>query len=214
MTQPETIFDCLKAQLKDAYGKKDMKTGWGWSVCGTPIQIGATLIMGINWGGGSISDQHEYKFQDRMPDFDKFKQDYEKGDYKFLKRISPLIKEYCHLDISEGKFNYSNLCFFRTPGIKNLTDDDYKSSIPIFKSLIELVKPSQIISLGTGNISRLQKYFPDDFQTGTAVLVPDTSHRIYSGFLFGYKFYGLPHPGARKLSNETYERLWKALFKI
>lgn len=218
---PEEIFKQISSLLVTEVNNnnilKDEKTNgkkWNYSICGTPIQIDKTLLMGINWGGGSPSDSYDYKIQEAMPSFDEFTNLYKQGEYKFLKRIEPFMKEIVKIEISTGEFNYSNLCFFRTPSIKDLTDNDFKICSPVFKKMIELIHPKQIISLGTGNIKYLKKYFQDEFDCENPISVPGTSHKIYSGNLLGFTFYNLPHPNARKLSNEIYEKLWKRLFKI
>ena len=95
---------------------------------------------------------------------------------------------------------------------KDLTDNHFRLSLPIFRLLIESIEPNQIISLGTGNVKYLKRYFENDFKIGEPIHVLDTSHKIYSGTLLKYKFYNLPHPNARRLSDKTYDMLWKTLF--
>lgn len=96
------------------------RTNWGLSICATPFQQNKGLIMGINWGGGSLADNYKYNIQKTMPSFNEFRDLYKANEYKFLKRLEPFFKIYLDLDVSSGEFNYSNFCFFRTPDISSL----------------------------------------------------------------------------------------------
>jgi uracil-DNA glycosylase len=212
---PEEIFQDLKKEALSAFQSRNgilsKEQNWGLSICATPIQIDKGLIMGINWGGGSASDKYEYKVQDVMPTFDDFQHDYNNRDYKFLERVSRLFKDFLGADVGKGEFNYSNLCYFRSPDISYLNEEDYKICLPILKSFVAYVKPEWIVSLSTGNIKYLRKYFPDDL-TYETIQSENTSHKAFRGKFLDIPFYNLPHPNARRLSNETYYAIWKNVF--
>lgn len=212
---PQEIFGQSLKEAVIVYKKSNLyQKKLGLSICATPIQIGKTLLIGINWGGGSSSDSYSYNINDEMPSFDNFRNDYKEGAYKFLKRIQPFIQKNCGIDISSGEFNYSNLCFFRTPNIKELTREDFFVCAPIFKTMVTNIRPEQIISVGTGNIKYLKDFFRDDFRcVENEEAKTITSHKISTGSLFSFKFYSLPHPNAHNLSNEIYEKLWEMQFK-
>lgn len=216
---PQEIFNVTLEKATFAFhnssiSKKQKLAGkdWGLSICGTPIQIGETLVIGINWGGGSSADMYKYIVQKQMPSFEEFKTHYNKGDYKFLKRINALAKEYCNIEISEGRFNYSNLCFFRTPDIKVLENKYFEICIPVFKLLIEYIQPKQIISLGTGNIKYLKKYFKTDLECSAPITIEGNSNKVYKGSLMKFNLYNLPHPNAHHLSDDVYKNLWGKIF--
>ncbi len=214
MTAQEIFDQCLN-EAESVYRKSSIyQKKFGLSICGTPIQIGKILLIGINWGGGSASDPNIYSTQKEMPSFGRFKEDYEKGDYKFLKRIQPFIEKNCGIEVSSGEFNYFNLCFFRTPNIEELIREDFSVCAPIFKTMVTNIKPEQIISLGTGNVKHLKDFFKDEFtcvENEEAKTI--TPHKICRGSLFSYKFYSFPHTNAHHLSNEVYEKMWEMQFK-
>jgi len=212
---PENLFEDIKKRAIQALEKRNnqlpYRTNWGLSICATPIQFEEIMIIGINWGGGGVSDKYEYTVQEHMPSFDEFKSQYEKNEYRFLKRINNFSKIFLSLELSEGKFNYSNLCFFRTPDVKKLEDKDFEVCAEIFECIINKIRPKKIISFGTGNIKYLKKYFNEKFKA-EPVTVEGTSHTSFVGSLCGFKFYNLPHPMARKLSDDTYAKIWHKLF--
>jgi uracil-DNA glycosylase len=80
--------------------------------------------------------------------------------------------------------------------------------MPILKEFIELINPSCILSLGNTNIVYLE---PDLRElkkfTGTG-----TSHVGYSGALWDRPFYSVPHPNARKLTDEVRRKIWNTVF--
>ena len=67
----------------EAYQKQN-RLKWGISVCATEIQVSKDLILGINWGGGSKSDNTKYESQKTMPVLAQFQRELNKGDYRFL----------------------------------------------------------------------------------------------------------------------------------
>jgi len=204
-----TIFDDLLALAEDAFNKSDLrKSNFGISICGTPIQEGKPIIIGINWGGGGKADKSEYFVQKKMPSKDDFINKYHNGEYNFLRRSATLLKDYFDLEISQGNFNYTNLCFFRTPKASDLTFDDKMSCLPIFEKFVKSVKPEWILSLGNSNIPFLQPEITEYYEANTE----GTAHKGYGGNLWGFRFYCVPHPRARKLTNELRNAIWQNIF--
>lgn len=173
---------------------------WGYSICATPLEPGLPLILGINWGGKA--DEPEQK---EMPARQKFQQQIAGGDYSFLRRSSALMAEYAGINVESGHFNYSNLCFFRTPKIDLLTREDYRHSWPILKRLIERLAPPYIICLGTSAIDHLE-------ESTRERRIPHQQarrqYRAYAGTIISHPFYALPHPNAR-VPIGVREDLWK-----
>ena len=180
---------------------------WGLSICGTPIQIEKGIILGINWGGGN-SKYEKFTSQREMPSKESFLKDYTEGDYQFLKKSQKLIQEFIKIDIEKVEFNYTNLCFFRSPVSSDLEYNDYEICLPIFKALVNEIKPSWILSLGNSNINILKPLINDLKKITTN----GTIHPAYSGDLWGYDFYCVPHPNARRLSNIIRYEIWKNVF--
>lgn len=181
---------------------------WAYSICGTPIQRNVGVIMGINWGGGSDKSGEEYKPQEKMPTKEEFLKELKSGSYKFLERTNKYLTEYGKVNIWEGEFNYTNLCFFRSPTAKDITLRDYELSIPIFKALIAEINPPQILCLGTTSY----KYLKSEFDEISVVRgIEGSKHRAYRGRLWGIPFHCLPHPNAQISTNDR-DELWKNVF--
>jgi hypothetical protein len=187
--------------------QKQTRLKWGISVCGTPIQVGEGMILGINWGGGGPSDEYAYESQYKMPTRSEFQHDLKNGDYGFLIRSRNNLKEYLKLDIESGKFNYTNLCLFRSPGQKDLLMEDYESCFKTFKFLVREISPLWIISLGTANIERLKAldltFSPQMKFSGRA--------KGCTGKLLDRSFYCVPHPNAH-LSKSDRDSVWQDVF--
>src|SRR5687768_10789690 len=96
----QDIFDSISVELKRIStetplfqrGLSEQKK-WAYSVCGTPIQRGKGLIVGINWGGGSDKSKDSYEVQEKMPTIEEYRELFRKGHYQFLKRSSKYISE-------------------------------------------------------------------------------------------------------------------------
>jgi len=210
---PQTIYENALEKAKSAFEEsnifkkqKSENTNWGLSICATPIQIGKPIIIGINWGGGN---SNSFDFQKGMPSKECFLKDYSNGDYTFLKKSQNFIREFLGLDIEKAEFNYTNLCFFRSPISKDLVYKDYQDCLPIFESLVKEINPPWILSLGNSNITILKpqiKEFKEPIKTA------GTNHFAYIEKLWDYNFYCVPHPNARKLSNAVRYEIWKNVF--
>jgi hypothetical protein len=190
----------------EAY-QKQSRLKWGVSVCATPIQPGEGMILGINWGGGGPSDNYLYETQQKMPTQEEFRRDLKKGDYGFLIRSNRYLKEYLKLDIESGKFNYTNLCLFRSPSQKDLLTEDYQSCFEAFTFLVKEISPPWILSLGTGNIDRLRALI----STFSPEIIPIGRANGCSEKLLDIPFYCVPHPNAH-LSKNDRDGIWKKIF--
>jgi hypothetical protein len=203
---PNEIFKRALEMGTEAYQKQN-RLKWGISVCATEIKVGQDLILGINWGGGSISDNTKYESQKTMPVLPEFKRELKSGDYRFLLRTKDNLKTYAKIDVEAGDFNYTNLCLFRSPNQKDLLAEDYVACYETFKFLVREIAPPRIISLGTTNINKMKAVDPsfacDMKSSGKA--------KGYKGNLLSSKFYGIPHPNAR-LSNNDRNDIWKDIF--
>ena len=201
MTAENIFFESLLNETKEAFHRSPIferqeKEGkkWSYSVCGTPIQIGKGIIFGINWG---VDGEHQP--QTKMQDGSDI------DTYKFVERSRWYLKEYFLLDINDISFNYTNLCFFRSPGSKDLTDLDYKLSLPLFERYVKFIDPEWILSLGSGSSQILLNngLLKGDnlFKEGKA------KFKASAEKLWGYDFYAVPHPNAR-VKNDLRKELW------
>lgn len=211
---PQEIYDSTLAKVILSFSdssifKKQNLAGknWGLSICATPIQIGKGIILGINWGGGNSKDEN-FKIQQEMPSKESFLKDYIQGSYAFLKKSQKLIQEFVRAHIEKVEFNYTNLCFFRSPASKDLEYKDYEICLPIFKMLVIDINPPWILSLGNSNMNILKPLIKDLKRVKTIGSI----HLAYFGKLWEHDFYCVPHPNARRLSNAIRYEIWKNVF--
>lgn len=196
------FFEYLLYKTEIAFNQCHQKDqGWFYSICGTPIQVNKGIIIGINWG---VDNHYQHQRQSKM------ELDEEIKNYKFIKRSSPFLQNYLHIDLEKLDFNYSNLCFFRTPKENNLTFNDYALSIPLFKEYVKFINPPWIFSFGITNFLRLiqaGEIIKDQFKKH-----PDNNNKFYgvSGKLWGAKFYAVPHPGAH-MSIDARLKIWNSI---
>ncbi len=167
---------------------------WGFSICGTPIQIGKGIIFGINWGGNG-----EYEDQSEMPKGNEIL------EYDFIKRSKTFFDKYLHLKFDEPNFNYTNLCFFRTPNIKYLSFQDYERSYPLFVEYVKFIQPPWIFSLGITGYDILKKLGP--LKADPDIRDSSQSQRGATGKFFGFNFYAVPHPNAH-LKGDSRQEIW------
>jgi len=134
-------------------------------------------------------------------------------DYDFIGDSAGFLQKYFAIDTSMPDFNYTNLCFFRTPSIKYLSAKDYKLSLPLFEEYVAYVQPPYLLSIGTGNfdVLRKQKRIAEWKQTDVASAPMQGIAARYNGI----KSLFVPHPQAR-LTNEHRAELWRqtALLEI
>lgn len=170
---------------------------WNYSVCGTPIQVGKGILLGINWG---VSGDHQP--QTEMPDGKDI------PTYNFIHRSRHFIENYLLLDFDTMNFNYTNLCFFRTPNEIFLRPKDYENSLPLFKQFVEFVKPNWIFSLSNNNSKILSQF--GQLTDSTDFFDSEQKHKGVKAKLWGHPYFSVPHPNARvkaKSRNEIWERI-------
>ncbi|MEO8821986.1 MAG: hypothetical protein ABI366_00325 [Ginsengibacter sp.] len=217
---PENIFtqisSLLGTEVNNSNILKDEKTNgkkWNYSICATPITLRKPLIIGINWGGGGLKDNYDYSVQGQMPTKNKFLDELKNGEYKFLTMSKDYILEYLKLNINSDNFNYSNLCFFRTPSLKYLKGEDFEISIQIFKKFVNELQPPWILSLGITNIKYLKKFLKPDEISLNEKRIGKSEVIGYTGTLWSKSFYCLPHPNAHIFKIDR-DEIWKTVFPL
>jgi hypothetical protein len=176
----------------------------GVSLCATPITPGKPVILGINWGGGSESDDHIYQNQTKMP----AKEDFIIDDYPFLIRSEKLFADILKLDIGKGEYNYTNLCLFRSPDISSLIPKDFLDCALILREYVKYIKPPYILSMGNSNKKYLQPGNPE-FEL---IDLGEKGQKGWRGNVWGNKFYCVPHPQSRFLNDKQRHEIWKSVF--
>lgn len=204
MTREEQFLNQLLADTKKRFLtspvlKKQQLCGsqWNYSVCGTPIQIGKGILLGINWG---VSGDHEP--QTEMPDGKDI------PTYNFIQRSRRLLEQHLLLDFETLNFNYTNLCFFRTPSEVFLRPKDYENSLPLFKQFVEFVKPEWIFSLSNNNTKILQQF--GQLTNATDYFDSEQKHKGVRANLWGHSYFSVPHPNAR-VTAQSREEIWEQI---
>jgi hypothetical protein len=192
----ELLTDTDKQFKKSPIYQKQLTLGneWNYSICATPISKGNGIIFGINWGGSG-----NFLPQTVMPTGDDI------ADYHFIKQSRQFLEKHWQLDISNINFNYTNLCFFRTPKEKELSSDDYKLSLPLFEKYVRYINPPWLLSIGGTNLKVLSglgllKNIQYQFDN-------EKKFRGYSAQLWDYNIFSVPHPTAR-LTTEARNTIW------
>ena len=131
------------------------------------------------------------------------------GGYPFIQKSKELISEFLQIEIEDVEFNYTNVCLFRSPNVSDLSIKEVRWCMPILKEFIELINPPCILSLGNTNIV----YLEPDLRELKKFTETGTSHVGYSGILWDRPFYSVPHPNARKLTDEVRYKIWESVFR-
>lgn len=206
MTFEEQFFKRLLSDTKDNFIKSPIyseqeKRGekWNYSVCGTPIKIGKGILLGINWG---VSSDHDP--QEEMPDGKDI------TSYNFIHRSRQFLEKYLLLDFDILNFNYTNLCFFRTPREIFLKPKDYDNSFLLFRAYVDFVQPEWIFSLSNNNSKILLKHgLLSDLQEFKD---SEKKHKGIVANLWGHKYYSVPHPNAR-VKTQSRTEIWEQIGK-
>lgn len=202
LNNPEDFFYYLLNKTKEEFirtpiYKKQvlLNRNWNYAVCATPIQKGKGVIFGINWGGDCISAQTKYPTGENI------------WNYTFIQQSKELLKRYLAIEEGTHDFNYTNLCFFRSPKLTDLSQDDFRISLSLFQEFIEFINPEWVLSFGSTNIKILYK---SKHITEVKGFNPEVGKRFrgHSAILFNkFPFYSLPHPQAH-MSGVAREQLW------
>jgi len=198
---PEEFFTDLLAlteqqfRLSPVY-QKQLKHGklWNYAVCATPIANGKGIIFGINWGGND-----GYKPQTIMPTGEDV------AEYTFLNRNLKYLKN-MGLNFSEINFNYTNLCFFRSPRVSLIENEDFALSLIPFEKYVRYIDPPWMLSLGIKNMQILNRFgllknikrYHDDQKKFSGI----------SAQLWDRKVFAVPHPNAH-VPRESRATIWE-----
>lgn len=181
------------------YSQKELGKQWSYSVCGTPIQTGKGILLGINWGADGIHNP-----QSAIPDGKDI------ITYKFIERSKDYLLNYLNVNPARINFNYANLCFFRSPKESDLTKRDYELSLPLFKQYVEFIQPPWIFSLGSSNSKWLQQLK----KLKKTIEFPDNEGKFkgITGTLWKFPYFSVPHPNAR-VKSKSREEIWESIGK-
>jgi hypothetical protein len=209
-------FDVLLEKAKRLFEFSEVKfrqirnnSKWGISLCATPINPGKAVVLGINWAGAAATEISKYSFQSRFPTKQEFLNDYMAGGYPFIEKSSTLITEFLKIKVEDVEFNYTTVCLFRSQNISDLSIKEVRWGMPILKEFVELINPPCILSLGNTNIVFLEP----DLRELKKITEQTSPHVGYTGLLWGRPFYSVPHPNARKLTDDIRHHIWDAVFQ-
>ena len=101
----EDFFKQLLDKTKQAFidspiyqKQKTLGKDWNYSICGSPIQLGKGILMGINWG-----EDGNHEPLSAMPNGKDI------ASYNFIKRSKNYLETYLHLDLNTVDFNCCRL---------------------------------------------------------------------------------------------------------
>ncbi len=199
---PEAFFAELLAlteqQFKQspAYQKQvKRRLKWNYAVCATPIAKHKGIIFGINWGGSD-----GYKPQSKYPTGKDI------AEYPFIIRNRKSLTQHLGLDFTELNFNYTNLCFFRTPTSYILEEEDFILSLFPFEKYVRYINPPWLLSIGLKNIEILN----DLGLLANKKWLYDKQNKFsgFSGKLWDWNIFAVPHPNAH-LPRESRAVIWE-----
>lgn len=195
----ELLVDTDRQFKKSPIYQKQSTLGnqWNYAVCATPISKNNGILFGINWGGAD-----NFQPQTIMPSGQGI------TEYHFIKKSRQLLEKQWGLDFTSINFNYTNLCFFRTPKERYLSADDYKLSLPLFERYVRYIDPPWLLSIGGTNLKVLGSL---------GVLKNIRQHfdrqgkfRGHSGQLWDWNIFSVPHPSAH-LTSEARLTIWETV---
>lgn len=174
--------------------QKTLNKKWNYAICATPITKDSGVIFGINWGG-----EDGYEAQTTMPTGQGITK------YHFIQQSRQFLEKHWGLDITSVNFNYTNLCFFRSPSEKYLLKKDYELSLPLFEKYIRYINPPWLLSIGSSNLKVLDhfgllKNIHRHFDN-------QNKFKGHSAQLWDYNIFSVPHPSAH-LTNEARQTIW------
>jgi hypothetical protein len=200
--EEQIFFESLLEETNKVYQNSPIKKrqdklekNWNYAICDTPIQKNTGIIFGLNWGGDNHKPQSEYPVKEKN------------RNWIFIKNSLSYIKKHLNID-SISEINYTNLCFFRTPKINYLIDEDWEKSMPLFKKYVEYINPPWTLLLGTTGIEKLKRYC--QITNLDCIEIKSEGKRTfgYIGKLFDkYPLYCVPHP-QNKIPTEIRSAVW------
>ena len=204
---PEGFSLFLLEKTKAAYEKSKIKrAGLFYSIAGTAIKKRKGVLMGLNWGGGGIIDNSKYLPQESLNNINKCKPE----DYRFIRALSSYLEKYLKLK-SVNDINYSNLCFFRSPQIIDLSPNDWKICNDLFKYYIDYIQPKWILltSIAINTISILKNNTNIKFKEKKEFQQNNKIFIAYRGYYNQFPIYTIPYPyRAGGISEDTRKKIW------
>lgn len=206
--RPEEFTAFLLKETEIAYEQSDIKSkSLYYSVAGTPIIKNKGVLIGLNWGGGGKNDMNSYTPQD----LNKLSES-RPNDYRFIISLFPFLQEYEKLN-SINDINYSNLCFFRSPKVSDLSPHDWELSGKLFESYINYIQPPWILftSIGRKPISILRNQDDIDIKEQKDFNQGNKTFTAYKGLYRQlFKLFTVPYPyQAGGISDNTRRQIWK-----
>ena len=193
----ELLSDTEKQFKQSPVYQKQLKQGknWNYAVCATPIQRERGILFGINWGGDDNQPQIQIPSGEDIV------------DYTFVKQNRNNLEK-VGLNFTEINFNYTNLCFFRTPKANLLMEDDFRLSLPLFERYVRYINPPWLLSIGEKNIKILNR-----FKLLREIDPHYDHHRKFKGhsaLLWNWNVFSAPHSQA-KMTNKARQTIWDKL---
>ncbi len=196
----ELLSDTEKQFKQSPVYQKQLNQGknWNYAVCATPIQRERGIIFGINWGGD------DYQPQTQMPTGENI------VNYTFIKQSRKNLEQ-VGLNFKDINFNYTNLCFFRTPRESLLEEEDYRLALPLFERYVRYINPPWLLSIGGKNMKILDK-----FKLLRDIERHYDQHRRFKGHsaqLWQWNVFSAPHSQA-KMTNKARRTIWDKLIVL
>ena len=131
-------------------------------------------------------------------------------NYTFIKQSRKYLEQ-LGLNFSDINFNYTNLCFFRTPKANLLEEDDFRLSVPLFEKYVRYINPPWLLSIGGKNMKILDKLG----------LLRDIERHYdhhgrfkgHSALLWNWNVFSAPHSQA-KMTNKARQTIWDKLIVL
>jgi uracil-DNA glycosylase len=120
----------------------------------------------------------------------------------------PFIEKYLGIK-SIAEVNHTNVCFFRTPKIQYLKDEDWEISLPLFEKYVKYITPPWVFLIGNTGTYILETHGCLNIIKKITVL--DKSRNVFGfkGLLFSqFDFFCVPHPQAH-ISTRARNNIWK-----
>jgi hypothetical protein len=206
------FFHELLHEIRNVYYLSDMyqnfkKDKLFYALTATTLGVKRPLVIGFNF---DLKDQINSYSNSCIP---QIEYPLEKNKKLSTKKWVRNSEAYFHDYFPKGIFStFSNICFFRAKNEKQITDRDYNLCKPIFKKLVDFLKPTVIISFRENN-AWIDNNLSDTqsikiINQKSVILVKKGKVTINQK---KYKFYQLPHP-EKSLSIKNREKAWEFCF--